>query len=199
MSFSSPAVYLLTILLDRIATFFASSSLSGAFSGLLAAAIDEINGKGGRPGWAWIFILVGRHTLLLEFCLPSWQEGIFTFLFGVISFFLLPRSPQIAHFLSEEERTYVLSRLREDGAVSQDDKKDRFSWKEVIESAKSPHVLLVAIVFFFNGKSEYSRGTHAHRVYQARPCTAWLSELRSYMHLVLIGFTNLDVASNQRS
>lgn len=32
--------------------------LSGAFSGLLAAAIQNMDGIGGRPGWAWIFILV---------------------------------------------------------------------------------------------------------------------------------------------
>lgn len=44
--------------LRRVAIFFASTSLSGAFSGLLAAAIDLMNGKGGKPGWAWIFILV---------------------------------------------------------------------------------------------------------------------------------------------
>ena len=45
-------------LLTRIATFFASASLAGAFSGLLAAAIDQLDGMGGKPGWAWIFILV---------------------------------------------------------------------------------------------------------------------------------------------
>jgi len=37
--------------------------LSGAFSGLLAAAIEKMDGIGGKPGWAWIFILV-RYTLL---------------------------------------------------------------------------------------------------------------------------------------
>ena len=42
----------------RIAAFYASASLSGAFSGLLAAAIDQMNSVGGKPGWAWIFILV---------------------------------------------------------------------------------------------------------------------------------------------
>ncbi|KAN0077099.1 Major facilitator superfamily domain containing protein [Tylopilus felleus] len=123
----------------RVATFFASASLSGAFSGLLAAAIGEISAKSGRPGWAWIFIL----------------EGIFTFLFGVVSFFLLPASPQEARFLSEEERAYVVSKLKEDGAVSQDDRKDAFSWTEAIESAKSLHVWLLAIVLFFDGTTLY--------------------------------------------
>ncbi|KAF8844459.1 MFS general substrate transporter [Paxillus ammoniavirescens] len=123
----------------RIATFFASASLSGAFSGLLAAAIDEINGKGSKPGWAWILIL----------------EGISTFLFGVISFFFLPRSPEKARFFTQKERSYVMSKLRHDGAVSQDDKMDGFSWIEVVRSAKSVHVWLLAIVLFFNGTTLY--------------------------------------------
>lgn len=44
-------------ILPRIAAFYASASLSGAFSGVLAAGIDQMN-DGGKPGWAWIFILV---------------------------------------------------------------------------------------------------------------------------------------------
>ncbi|KAF9439769.1 hypothetical protein P691DRAFT_689798, partial [Macrolepiota fuliginosa MF-IS2] len=35
-----------------------TAQLSGAFSGLLAAAIQNMDSIGGRPGWAWIFILV---------------------------------------------------------------------------------------------------------------------------------------------
>jgi MFS family permease len=42
----------------RVALFFSSASLSGAFSGLLAAAIQNMHGIGGKAGWAWIFILV---------------------------------------------------------------------------------------------------------------------------------------------
>lgn len=41
----------------RVALFFSATSLAGAFSGLLAAAILNMDGKGGKAGWAWIFIL----------------------------------------------------------------------------------------------------------------------------------------------
>jgi hypothetical protein len=37
--------------------------LSGAFSGLLAAAIQKLDGIGGKAGWAWIFILVCAFRL----------------------------------------------------------------------------------------------------------------------------------------
>jgi hypothetical protein len=45
------------------------TQISGAFSGLLSAAIENMNGIGGRPGWAWIFILVlfGIFIYLLQF------------------------------------------------------------------------------------------------------------------------------------
>jgi uncharacterized membrane protein len=42
-----------------------ASALSGAFSGLLAFAIAKMDGTGGKPGWAWIFILEGAVTVLL--------------------------------------------------------------------------------------------------------------------------------------
>ena len=55
-----------------------------------------------------------------------------------------------------------MSRLKEDGAISHDDKMDGFSWIEVVESVKSPHVWLLAIVLFFNGTSKHSQLTRAH-------------------------------------
>ncbi|KAN0085880.1 Major facilitator superfamily domain containing protein [Tylopilus felleus] len=119
----------------RIVVFYTASSLASAFSGLLAAAIDQINGKGGKPGWAWIFIL----------------EGIFSFVFGVVSFFLLPRSPETAHFLTDKEREYVISTLKCTGSMSEDDDNDRFSWTEVLKTAKSLHVWLLAVACFLNG------------------------------------------------
>lgn len=47
-----------------MAFFFSATSLSGAFSGLLAAAIINMNGVGGQAGWRWIFFLEGICTYL---------------------------------------------------------------------------------------------------------------------------------------
>ncbi|CAD0084620.1 unnamed protein product [Aureobasidium vineae] len=44
-------------LMTRLALFYCASALSGACSGLLAFAISKMDGLGGRPGWAWIFLL----------------------------------------------------------------------------------------------------------------------------------------------
>ncbi|KAI6128320.1 major facilitator superfamily domain-containing protein [Pisolithus thermaeus] len=119
----------------RITAFFASASLTGAFSGLLAAAITTMDGIGGKPGWAWIFIL----------------EGLFTFAFGILSFFLLPRSPETARFLSSEERCYVVSKLKSSKTMSDDHRKDAFSRREIWRAFCSPQVLLLSIIAFLNG------------------------------------------------
>lgn len=42
----------------RFAMVFSATSLAGAFSGLLAAAIENLAGDRDLAGWAWIFILV---------------------------------------------------------------------------------------------------------------------------------------------
>lgn len=39
--------------IKRMAIFYAGASLSGAFSGLLAYAIEKMDGIGGLSGWRW--------------------------------------------------------------------------------------------------------------------------------------------------
>jgi MFS family permease len=47
----------------RMAIFFSAATIAGAFGGLLARGISEMKGVGGKPGWAWIFILEGLVTV----------------------------------------------------------------------------------------------------------------------------------------
>lgn len=51
----------------RMAIFFSAATLAGAFGGLLARAISNVSGVGGRPGWAWIFIIEGIITIVVAF------------------------------------------------------------------------------------------------------------------------------------
>lgn len=85
----------------RQAMFFSAASVAGAFSGLLAFAISKMNGVGGLEGWRWIFIL----------------EGILTAVVAVIAYFLLYDFPETATFLTEEERAFVVYRLKYQGQV----------------------------------------------------------------------------------
>ena len=65
--------------LESLSHFFlgteAHLKLSGAFSGLLAAAIENMDGIGGRPGWVWIFILVGFYNNVFPFQSSSFSIG----------------------------------------------------------------------------------------------------------------------------
>ena len=55
-----------------------------------------MDGVGGKPGWAWIFIL----------------EGLFTVLCAIASFFILSDFPDTAKFLNETERKRSVDFLR---------------------------------------------------------------------------------------
>ncbi|KAI0094965.1 major facilitator superfamily domain-containing protein [Irpex rosettiformis] len=102
----------------RVAVFFSSATVAGAFSGLLAAAIHNMDGIGGRPGWAWIFIL----------------EGLFTILCAAASFFILEDFPETAKFLSETERVWVIRRLQAD--LKRSAGGESFKMKFVLQSLK---------------------------------------------------------------
>jgi MFS family permease len=104
----------------RQALFFSAASVAGAFSGLLAFGIAHMDGVGNLEGWRWIFIL----------------EGILTVVVAIIAYFTLYDFPETAGFLTEEERAFVVYRLKYQGSqdgvdgvqVAQD---DTFKWKYV--------------------------------------------------------------------
>ena len=82
----------------RAAIFFSAAAVSGSFGGLLAAAIGQMDGIGGKRGWAWIFIL----------------EGLATVLVGIASFWMVFDFPDEAKFLSDTDRQRVIRRLKAD-------------------------------------------------------------------------------------
>ncbi|KAB8072469.1 putative MFS transporter [Aspergillus leporis] len=116
------AVYLCTFwympkdLSTRVAVFYCASALSGAFSGLLAAGIAQMDGVGGQEGWRWIFLL----------------EGIVTVALGVMCFFLLIDSPKRStKWLSPEEIRYLeLQHFIKEGGHFKAEKKG-VSWREL--------------------------------------------------------------------
>lgn len=117
----------------RVALLFSATSLAGAFSGLLAAAIVNLDGRHGRPGWAWIFIL----------------EGVFTSLFGIFAFFVMPSSPRKVLGLSAAETEAINEMLRLDG--NDGTGHEPFSWSSVFSAFKAPQVVLLCIPLFFSG------------------------------------------------
>ncbi|KAJ6630309.1 major facilitator superfamily domain-containing protein [Mycena sp. CBHHK59/15] len=159
LSFFYPRMRLQT----RIAAFFSAASISGAFGGIMAYGIINLNKKHGHSGWQWIFII----------------EGAITVVFGLVSFFLLPASPQHARFFNEQEKAYVHAKLKEDGALAQDEAADSFSWSEVSKAFASVHVILVGVIFFFSGVVLYSLAYFTPSIVQTLGYTAARAQLMS--------------------
>ncbi|KAF3923178.1 hypothetical protein ABW20_dc0109114 [Dactylellina cionopaga] len=122
----------------RAAIFFSAAAVSGSFGGLLAAAINKMDGVGGLNGWAWIFIL----------------EGIATTLIGCASYFILVDFPNEATFLTEDERLRVIRRLRIDNQASAHD--ETFQFKYVIQSLSDWKTYLGMIMFMGAAGSLYA-------------------------------------------
>ncbi|KZT28361.1 MFS general substrate transporter [Neolentinus lepideus HHB14362 ss-1] len=113
----------------RYTIFFASASLSGAFSGLLASAIGKMDGLRGYHGWRWVFIL----------------EGVATCIFSIIWFYIIPDFPEDCSFLSNEEREVV--RLRLQGDVGDAKLGQSIGWRDVLEVIKDYKVLLGGFMY----------------------------------------------------
>ncbi|KAE9968333.1 hypothetical protein EG327_011106 [Venturia inaequalis] len=122
----------------RMALFFSAVGIAGAFSGLLAYGISFMRGVAGLNAWRWIFIL----------------EGIVTVLVAIAAFFLVHDFPETATFLTEEERAFVVWRLK---FQSQPDKADQgaevaqndeFSWKAIGDAFKGWQIYVGIIMFW---------------------------------------------------
>ncbi|OAL49681.1 MFS general substrate transporter [Pyrenochaeta sp. DS3sAY3a] len=94
----------------RIAIFFSAATAAGAFGGLLARGIMEMDGIAGVEGWGWIFIL----------------EGILTVIVAGVAYLCLHDYPDTAKFLSPKERTEVIKRLSEDNSALSNEFRAKF-------------------------------------------------------------------------
>jgi nitrate/nitrite transporter NarK len=97
------------------AIFFSAATAAGAFGGLLARGIVEMDGVGGKDGWAWIFII----------------EGLVTFAVAITAFFVMYDYPATAKFLTPQERTEVSRRLEHDRSALADEFSMKYCWHAV--------------------------------------------------------------------
>ncbi|RYP02954.1 hypothetical protein DL764_005480 [Monosporascus ibericus] len=121
------------------ALFFSAASVAGAFSGLLAFAIAKMDGVANLEGWRWIFLL----------------EGVATVVIAVIAFFVLHDFPETATFLTEEERAFVVFRLKYQGQVRAEEQKrtqaaqaEEFEWRYVWDAFKDWQIWVNIFVYW---------------------------------------------------
>lgn len=125
----------------RISYFYCASALSGAFSGLLAAGIAEMDGVGGLEGWRWIFILEGLASVVL----------------GVACFFLLIDTPALStRWLSAAEIRYLeLSMFIKQGGTSYEEQ--GFKWRDLRMVVTNWRIYVQAYFFFCQSALSYGK------------------------------------------
>lgn len=142
----------------RMVLFYASASLAGAFSGLLAFAFQKMEGVRGLHGWQWsVFcwrFLRDRANISHRLFII---EGLVPILFSLITWKLLPDSPDTAWFLKEEERKFIKARLVVDtgsgrGKVTNDDK---LRVRHVVAAFREWKIWAMLIVFWGNTVTVY--------------------------------------------
>ncbi|KAF2100183.1 MFS general substrate transporter [Rhizodiscina lignyota] len=108
---------------------FAASALSGAFGGLLAYGLTQINAAG-MHGWQWMYIV----------------EGIISFCLAPVVFFWLPNSAAEAKWLTEDERRLVALRIELN--KTQYDPEEQFSWSEIWRCLKDWKLYVQSVSHF---------------------------------------------------
>lgn len=113
--------------------FYMGASSAGAFSGLLAFAIGQLDGTWGYRGWRWIYCL----------------EGVLSAVLSIAAFFVIYDTPSTVGFLTAEEKRFVVLRHKfsaggESGVAEQEE----FSWHAAKQAFKSMHVYACVLMEF---------------------------------------------------
>lgn len=114
----------------RFTFFFASTSLAGAFGGLIASAIGKLDGALGYRGWRWVFII----------------EGAATILFAIAFFFIIPDFPENAKWLTPAEAAFVKKRLQDDQGKSGLER--RIRPRDLVNCFKDYKFILGGLMYF---------------------------------------------------
>ncbi|ODV91846.1 hypothetical protein CANCADRAFT_78029 [Tortispora caseinolytica NRRL Y-17796] len=114
----------------RYSFFFSSTTLAGAFGGLLASALGKMDGVGGQAGWRWVFYI----------------EGIVTCCVGVFMYFAIPDFPEDVKWLSPNEAQFIRAKLELDAGKSNRDV--HMSFKDIMWVATDYRVWLAAFMYF---------------------------------------------------
>ncbi|QSZ37270.1 hypothetical protein DSL72_009364 [Monilinia vaccinii-corymbosi] len=132
----------------RVGYLFSCAALSGAFGGLLAYGILQMDGVSGVAGWRWVYII----------------EGLFSVVVAVVVWFGLPTDPGKAWFLTADEREMM--RLR---AIQRQKYmgSEKFSWEEFRIELQDPKLYISAAIQFMQDCLLYGFSTFLPSILKA--------------------------------
>ena len=112
---------------------------------LQAFGIAKMRGIAGLGGWRWIFIIVNISPRIPDTATNTlFKEGLMTVVASIASYFFIYNYPSTASFITPKERVYIVTRLKEDGDASRDEK---FTWAGVRQALKDPKIYLYGLCF----------------------------------------------------
>ena len=122
-----------------------SSAVSGAFGGLMAYGLTQIN-SGALKGWQWMYLV----------------EGILSFILVPVTFLWLPNAVASATWLNAEEKAFMARRHYRNRGVY--DESEKFRWSEIVRTLKDWKVYVQACAHFGTNTTLYSVTTFMPRI-----------------------------------
>ncbi|KAI8142838.1 major facilitator superfamily domain-containing protein [Fennellomyces sp. T-0311] len=142
---------------SRIGVTYLAGPTSGAFGGLISAAVQLIDTKGNLYGWQWLFLI----------------SGIISIIFGVATIFYLPSKPETSkQFLTDEQLLLIRQRLaltEEEHQEQEQHQKSIFSkadWLQVKTQLLDYKVWLFCVLYFTPVMAATSLGYFLPRIVQ---------------------------------
>ncbi|KAK0208244.1 MFS general substrate transporter [Desarmillaria ectypa] len=114
------------LLIKHVVHYEAAAAIAGAFSGLIAFGVFQIENTK-HHGWQYLF----------------WIEGAGTCTFAIFAYFWLPRSPSAWSFLTKRQKTIARSRILADSSVTVDEQLDI---RDAFRPLKDPLYWLWAVI-----------------------------------------------------
>lgn len=114
----------------RFAIFGVLEALSSILTALIVYGLQFADGKGNLSGWQWVFLLEGLVTIICSIAFGLWQ----------------PNYPDDSHWLTEEEKAFLIARLPP-GSPKTTDKK--FVLSDVWGSLKKPITTYLMLIKMF--------------------------------------------------
>lgn len=125
-------------LATRMAIFYGANTAAGAFGGLIAYGVGNLDYAMGWRAWQWLFLI----------------EGVITIFAALCTFFLLPHFPHKyvggkGHWLNGEEAQYA--RLRVKYASGPNPPTYQFRWTDVTAALKDRKTWFMMMLFWWGG------------------------------------------------
>ncbi|KAL4966832.1 putative MFS transporter [Aspergillus stella-maris] len=133
----------------RFSFFFSSTTLAGAFGGVLAAGLGKMDGIRNLAGWRWVFII----------------EGLLTAVVAIVLFFFLPSFPEDAKWLTDEEREYMRAKLAKDSGSAGHDVS--MGWRDILEVFKDYKIFIGGLMYFGQVVTAYGYAYFAPTIIQS--------------------------------